>query len=162
MGKRGPKPLGRIKTLVSLRPDQVKQLRLIAGHLAVTRGEPVDVSRVLRAAIDDSPVLKQLYLDAAATLLKGLSTAQGRNAVGRALEQQDRLGVVDEAKDRAMFEAALSGRAPPVTFEEALAIGADTTGLRAESSPHDEKEPEQSAPLPANRRRARGARKVKR
>lgn len=64
MGKRGPKPSGRVKTLVSLRPAQLAGLRMIAGHLAASYGEPVDVSRVLRAVIDSAPLFFRLNREA--------------------------------------------------------------------------------------------------
>jgi hypothetical protein len=63
MGKRGPKPLGRVKAKVSLEPDQLMALRFVAGYLSAFNGQPIDVSGVVRFAVLTSPVVKQVLED---------------------------------------------------------------------------------------------------
>jgi hypothetical protein len=120
MGKRGPKPQGRVKTLVSLTPSQLYRLRLIAGHLAAKNGTRIDVSGVLRLAIDYSELLRRLFTEAAETLRTASKTPQGSRVIGVTGLMQDDLGRPgDEIDMRELFENVTRGSAVPSrSFEE--------------------------------------------
>jgi hypothetical protein len=108
MGKRGPKPSGRVKTLVSLRPDQLSKLRIIAGHRASAEGTPADVSTVLRDVIDQSSLVREAHRDAMAAFITANRSVDGMQAVATALHEARRAGAEGEEAERAMFDAALA------------------------------------------------------
>jgi hypothetical protein len=111
MGKRGPKPQGRVKTLVSLDPEQLTSLRLVAGYLSAKWGVPVDVSGVVRFALMASPSLKQLHAEALKEFVRLNATPDGGHSMRWTLAAQGGRPN-DETDFRELFENASHGVVP--------------------------------------------------